>query len=65
MKAMQIVFLTWTAELVSESTTDFGESGILILALLGARIVGHQEGCVHNQMMQTALSDTVLWSSIT
>lgn len=54
MKPMQIAFLTWTAELVSESTTVFGESGTLILALLGAKIVGHEEGCVHNQMMQTA-----------
>lgn len=36
---------------------DFGESRILILALLGAKIIGHKEGCVCNDMMQTALPD--------
>lgn len=48
-----------TATLVSESTTDFGDSRILVLALLGVKIIEHGEGCLSSCTMEAALSDQI------
>lgn len=44
-------------ESVSEATTAYGEPRLLILALLGAKGVGHKEGCLCNHMMEQIMSD--------